>query len=55
MLHLIVFVLCSVELESAKYGGDDGMEYLYVLQYESNGKRIPKIFVAFPDDSPSIP
>jgi hypothetical protein len=54
-LKLIVFVLSSAELESAKYVGGDGMEDLYVLRYRSDGKGIPKVFVAFPDDSPFYP
>jgi hypothetical protein len=54
-LKLIVFVLSLVELESAKYVGGDGMEDLYVLRYRSDSKRIPKVFVAFPDDSPFYP
>ncbi len=54
-LKLIVFVLSSAELESAKYVGGDGMEDLYVLRYRIDGKGIPKVFVAFPDVSPFYP
>jgi hypothetical protein len=53
-LKLIVFVLSSAKLESAMYVGGDSMEDLYV-QYRSDSKGIPKVFVAFPDDSPFYP
>jgi hypothetical protein len=54
-LKHIVFVLSTHELELAKYVGGDGMEDLYVLRYRSDGKAIPKTFVAFPDDSAFYP